>query len=267
MLIQSPREADFEFIESLQTNLMPTRVGAGEWVDPATFRPRDPGTPAKYDVVMVAAWDPLKRHELFFRAAADYKKKHQKDLKFALIGYPMGWNRATIEKLLRQYELESNCEVFEKIPHAEVARIVADSQVSLLLSRREGANRAIYESMFCGTPIIVYRHQCGVNLEHVNARTGLLAAESELADAINHMLTHRDDFDPRGWAIENAGYAKATGKINTALREMAERRGLPWTADIAAKKSAPELRYAEPGKYKEFTAEYESLSQFLLPLN
>lgn len=267
VLIQSPREADFEFIESLQTNLIPTRVGAGEWVDPATFRPRDPGTPAKYDVVMVAAWDPLKRHELFFRAAADYKQKHEKDLKFALIGYPMGWTRATIEKLLRQYELESNCDVFEKIPHAEVARIVADSQVSLLLSQREGANRAIYESMFCGTPIIVYRHQCGVNLDHVNARTGLLAGESELADAINHMLTHRDDFDPRGWAIENAGYGKATGKINTALREMAEGRGLPWTQDIAAKKSAPELRYAEPGKYKEFTAEYESLSQFLLPLN
>ena len=267
VLIQSPRQADFAFIESLQTNLRPTRVGAGEWVDPGTFRPREHGTTAKYDVVMVAAWDPLKRHEVFFRAATDYKKKYGKDLRFALIGYPMGWTRATIEKLLRQYELESDCDVFEKIPHAEVAQIVADSQVSLLLSRREGANRAIYESMFCGTPIIVYRDQCGVNLAHVNARTGLLAAEVELADAINHVLTRHDDFDPRGWAIENAGYAKATGKINLALREMTESRGLPWTKDIAAKKSAPELRYAEPGKYKEFTAEYESLSQFLLPVD
>jgi len=46
---------------------------------------------------------------------------------------------------------------------------------------------------------------------------------------------------------------------------MAARRGLPWTRDIVAKKSAPNLRYAEPGIYKKFDAEYESLREFLLP--
>src|SRR5439155_4454117 len=30
VLVQSPREADFEFIENLDTNLVPVRVGAGE---------------------------------------------------------------------------------------------------------------------------------------------------------------------------------------------------------------------------------------------
>ena len=41
--------------------------------------------------------------------------------------------------------------------------------------------------MFCGTPIIVYRNQCGVNLDHVNQRTGLLADDNELADAIKNV--------------------------------------------------------------------------------
>ena len=267
VLIQSPRRADFEFVESLQTNLVPVAVGAGEWVDPAIFRPREPGQEAKYDVVMIAAWDPLKRHEVFFQKAARRKQNGERMLRFALIGYQMGWTREPIEKLLRQYDLERDCDIYEMIPHAQVARIVADSKVSLLLSHREGANRAIYESMFCGTPIIVYRHQCGVNLDHVNVRTGLLADDDELGAAIGYVLEHHEEFDPRQWALENAGYRNATQKINASLRQMSERRGLAWTKDIVAKKSAPELRYAQPGTYKIFAEEYERLKDYLLPVS
>lgn len=267
VLIQSPRRADFKFVESLQTNLAAVAVGAGEWVDPDVFRPREPGNEAKYDVVMVSAWDPLKRHEVFFQAAAQRKRKGERALRFALIGYQMGWTREPVEKLLRQYDLERDCDIYEMIPHAQVARIIADSNVSLLLSHREGANRAIYESMFCGTPIVVYRHQCGINLDHVNDCTGLLADDDELGAAIDYVLDHREAFDPRQWALENAGYRNATQTINAALRQMSERRGLAWTKDIVAKKSAPELRYAQPGAYKIFAEEYERLKEYLLPVD
>lgn len=266
VLIQSPRLADFEFIESLQTNLVAVRVGAGEWVDPAIFRAREKDKPAAYDVVMVAAWDPLKRHEVFFRAAARVKRERG-SLRFALIGYDMGWTREPIERLLRQYDLDNEAAIYEDIPHAEVARIVADSRVSLLLSQREGASRAIYESMFCGTPIIVYRHQCGVNLDHINPHTGLLADDDELAGAIQNLLDHPEAFDPREWALKNAGYINATDKINESLSEMTTGRGCLWTRDIAAKKNAPNLRYAAAGVYEYFAAEYERLSEFLLPLD
>ena len=266
VLIQSPRQEDFDFVAGLQTNLVPLRVGAGEWGDSGVFHPRPAGKDATYDVVMVAAWDPFKRHEVFFRAAAGLKQERGRALRIALIGYNMGWNREPIERLLRQYDLESDCTLREDIPHEEVARVVADSKMSLLLSQREGANKAIYESMFCGTPVIVYRHQCGVNLDHVNARTGMLAADDELADAINYVLDHAEDFDPRSWALENAGYTNATRKINAALSDLACRRGLSWNRDIVAKKNAPNLRYAEIGRYKEFEEEYKRLGDFLLPL-
>ena len=266
VLIQSPRFADFEFIESLRTNVVAVRVGAGEWVDPAVFQTREKSKPATYDVVMVAAWDPLKRHEVFFRAAAQIKRERA-PLRFALIGYDMGWTREPIERLLRQYDLENDATLYEEISHSEVARIVADSKLSLLLSQREGASRAIYESMFCGTPIIVYRHQCGVNLDHVNSRTGLLADDDELASAIQRVLDNSEAFDARGWALENAGYGNATDKINEALSRIATTRGCPWTRDIAAKKNAPNLRYATADTYEQFAPEYERLSEFLLPLD
>ena len=267
MLVQSPRLADYEFIESLRTNLVPIRVGAGEWGDPSVFRPRESNQNATYEVVMVSAWDPCKRHGVFFRAAAQLKRERGRALRFALVGYNLGWTREPIERLLRRYDLENDCTVFEDVPHEEVARVVADSSVSLLLSQREGANKAIYESLFCGTPIIVYRHQCGINLDHVNARTGMLANDRELADAIVHVLDHAKDFDPRGWALQNAGHANATRKINAALAEIAGRRNFLWTRDMVAKKNAPNLRYAEAGRHREFPAEYQSLSKFLRPVD
>ncbi len=267
VLVQSPRQEDFDFIAGLRTNLFPLRVGAGEWGDATIFRPRATGKEAAYDVVMVAAWDPFKRHEVFFRAAARFRQERGRALRIALVGYDLGWTREPIERLLRQYDIERDCAVYENIPHEEVARVVADSKMSLLLSRREGANKAAYESMFCGTPVIVYRHQCGVNLDHVNARTGLLADNDELADAINYVLDHAEDFNPRSWALENAGYANATRKINAALSDLAGRRGLPWKRDMVAKKNAPNLRYAEIGRHQDFEEEYERLGDFLLPLD
>jgi glycosyltransferase involved in cell wall biosynthesis len=267
VLVQSPRQADYDFIDKLQNNLVPVRVGAGEWGDPTVFRPRETAKQANYDAVMVAAWDPLKRHEVFFRAAAQLKRERGRALRFALVGYNLGWTRKPIESLLRQYDLQDDCTVREDIPHEEVARVLADSKMSLLLSQREGANKAIYESMFCDTPVIVYRHQCGINLDHVNARTGMLAADDELADAMLYVLGHSAAFDPRGWAMENAGYPNATTKINLALSKLARHRGLPWTRDIVAKKNAPNLRYAELGVYKKFEEEYERLCHFLLPVD
>ncbi len=267
VIVESPREADYDFINELKSNLVAVRVGAGEWGDPSVFCPRAEGQEAAYDAVMVAAWDPLKRHEVFFRAAAKLKREHGRALKFALIGYNIGWTSEEIKGLLRQYDLEGDCTLHEDIPHDEVARILADSKMSLLLSQREGANKAIYESMFCDTPVIVYRHQCGVNLDHVNSHTGRLAADDELADAICYVLDHPEAFESRRWALENAGYANANRKLNSELVELSRRRGLPWTRDIVAKKNAPNLKYADLGVYQEFADEYERLSHFLLPVD
>jgi glycosyltransferase involved in cell wall biosynthesis len=216
---------------------------------------------------MVAAWDPLKRHELLFDAIAQLKGQRGRPLRLALIGYPLGWTREPIENLLSRYGLTDDCEIFERIPHAEVSRIVGESRVSLLLSRQEGSNRSVYESMFCGTPVIVYSHHRGINLDHVNEQTGLLADDDELVSAINTIIDQPKRFNPRGWANENIGYQNATRRVNEALKNNAGRRGLPWTRDIVAKRNAPNLRYGQAGQYKDFDAEYDRLCEFLLPLD
>jgi len=253
---------DFEFIRDLQTNLVPARLGAGDWIDPDRFHPKASRDRA-YDLVMVSGWNVLKRHTLLFRTLRKLKQEHGRVLSVALIGYPQHWTRTKIEKLMRRYDVQEQCTVFENIPHDEVARVVGDAKAYVLLSRREGANRGLYESLFCGTPVIVYRHHRGVNLDHVTKDVGRLADDEELAGVILSVVDGWEQFRPREWALANTGWVTSTRLLNRTLEGIARQRDLPWTTDIVGHKNAPNLKYAEAGVYRRFGPEYERLQQYL----
>jgi glycosyltransferase involved in cell wall biosynthesis len=214
---------------------------------------------------MVSAWGPVKRHEELFRTLAKLRA-HGRTLRVALIGYPSTWTREHIEGLLRKHGVEECCTIYEAIPHEEVARIVADSRAYVLLSRREGANRALYEALFCDTPAIVYSGHRGVNIDHITDEVGVLFEDGKLDDAVLRILDGPQTFRPRAWALANTGWENSTRTLNQALRGMAARQGEPWTRDIAPKKMAPNLRYAIPGLHREFAGEYERLGAYLLPV-
>lgn len=264
-VVMAPRGDDFAFFERLATNLAPLRVGSGEWVDPSVFVPKPAGEPFLHDVAMVASWDALKRHATLFDAVARARAAGRR-LSMLLIGVPGGLTRASIEAMAAERGLADALTVRERIPHAEVARLVARSRVSVLLSRQEGSNRAVYESLFVGTPVVVYAAHKGIDLGHVNARTGLLADDEKLDGALLAVIDGRDRFDPAAYAREELGYANATRKVNDGLRRLALARGRAWTRDIVAKRNAPNLRYVEPGAYARFATDYESLAPALLPI-
>ena len=84
VVVQAPWRPDFDFIRGLDCNLRPIRIGAGDWVDPAVFEPRE-GRDRTYDPVMVSAWSPVKRHRELFRALARIKRRGRSALRVALI--------------------------------------------------------------------------------------------------------------------------------------------------------------------------------------
>ena len=262
----APRADDFAFFERLATNLVPIRVGSGEWVDPSVFVPKPPGEPFLYDVVMVASWDALKRHATLFDAVATNRARGHR-LTVGLIGVPSEWTLTEIRALIADRGIGDQITIHEKIPHAEVARIVARSKVSVLLSRQEGSNRAVYESLFVGTPVIVYARHKGIDLGHVNSRTGLLSEDSGLADALVAVIDGRDRFDPAAYARAELGYTNATRKVSDALKNLALANGHPWTRDIVGKRNAPNLRYVEPGAYARFAKDYEGLESALISID
>ncbi|MDJ0975227.1 MAG: glycosyltransferase [Planctomycetota bacterium] len=261
--VMAPRRVDFEWFEALDANLTPVRVGSGEWVPFERFQPL-PDEPKQFDIAMVASWDRLKRHELLFQAMASVRRKSGRALTAALIGYPLGWPRSRVEALARKHGVEAEVTFHEDIPQEEVSRLVALSRVSVLLSREEGSNRSVYESLFVDTPVIVYAEHKGIDLEQVNAETGILAADDELAEALLRVIDAPDAFTAGAWARAHTGWSNAHRRLNEHLRAHATRAGRPWTTDIAAKVNAPSQKYAEPGAYAQFDAAYQRLAPHLL---
>lgn len=263
VVVQAPWYRDFHFVRELRCNVHPVRTGAGDWVDPAVFTPGPPRGSRSFDVVVVSSWSPWKRHVDLFEAAAALRRRGTR-LRMALVGYPLVWDQARIERLADRYGVRDQCTFFDSVPQPEVARIVGDSEAYVLLSRREGANRALYEALFCDTPVVVFAGHRGVDTDMVRGGVGVLYESTEaLGDAIVHLLGHRDAFRPLGWASANSGYANSTAAINALLREKAARRGLPWTLDLVAKKNAPEVRYVNDADRERMEPEYERLQAFL----
>ncbi len=263
-IVLAQRGEDYDYIRDHGYNLRPLRLGAGDWVDPVLFRPREDGE-RPHDLVMVAAWDPFKRHAVLFEALAAIRRRHGRRLRIALVGYPLGWDRARIEALAGRHGVLEDCTLFESVPPEVVASVVGGARAFVLLSRREGANRALYESLFCNTPVLVPSGHRGVNLDHVNAATGLLFEERDLAQAILAVVEGGQRFHPREWALAHTGWERSTHTLNDALRELALRWREPWTRDIAGRRNAPNLRYARAGLYREFETEYTALSRWLRP--
>lgn len=182
----------------------------------------------------------------------------------ALVGYEADWRGEHVEALMEHYGVADQCAVFQGVPQSEVARIVSRSRVFVLLSRREGGNRAIYEAMFCDTPVAVYDRHTGVNLDHVRPPVGERYGAGELYDCVEEMLGAPARYAPRAWAERHTGCWNSTERLNRILRERALAAGHVWSADIAAKTNSPNLRYAESGARIRFEGEYERLAEYLL---
>lgn len=263
VVVQCPFQADFAFIASLhhkETGLVPLGIGAGDWVDHRQFS-TGRSVPKSFDIVMVASWNPLKRHRLLFQALRSLGDTVKS---VALIGYQSdGYTRDDVGEWAEAAGVGYKITWFENIPHAEVAEVIQRSRVSVMLSLREGANKAIYESMFSDVPFVISARNVGVNRDHVNAETGMLADDEELAEAVRRMLLLADNMHPRDWALENTGYSKATQALEDELHALALKSGEPWTEGILPKVNAPNLRYLNQEDADRAEAWYEDLEQYL----
>lgn len=262
VVVQAPWYRDFQFLHELRSNIHPVRFGAGDWVDPDVFASSVPRGSRRFDVVVVSSWSPWKRHRDLFRAAAELKHRGV-ILRIALVGYPLVWDQDRITRLLEEFGVRQQCTIFDSIPQSEVAGVVGDSEAYVLLSRREGANRALYEALFCDTPVVVYAGHRGVDTEMVQNGVGILYEPAGLGDAILSVLSNRAAFRPLAWARDNSGYLNSTAALNAVLRQMVTQRGLPWTRDIVPKKNAPEVRYVRDEDRELMQPEYPLLAEFL----
>jgi glycosyltransferase involved in cell wall biosynthesis len=263
VIVEAQFERDFAYIRGLGGNLHPTTIGAGDWVDPDLFDGR-PDTVKRYDIIMVASWLSLKRHDLLFRALAPIAHRIGR---VALVGYPSGGRTVDdVRDEARRANVLDLLDIHESVAPRAVAQLLRQSRVAVMLTRREGASRAIYEALFSDTPVVVSADNIGVNRAHVNPQTGVFATDAALTDTLWRVLEDTTSFSPRAWALQHTGYRNSTRQLERMVRDLAAARGEAWTAGLFPKMNRPNAVYADDATRAAARPHYAALEDYLRPV-
>ncbi len=258
VFVMTYEDRDRKLLDTINNNITPVDIGPSWWVDHRMFQPEE-GVERDIDIIMVAAWEAYKRHREFFLALAKLRKQGHK-YKVVLCGY--GGELDYIKGQAEKIGVADQITYHTKIPPQEVAKLLNRSKVNVLWSRFEGNNRAIIEGMFCDTPCILRKgHNYGQQYDYINPKTGVFAAEHELASTLKHIIENYDTFSPREYVMENRCCIKATEILNNDIKQVALKRGMPWTEDLRIKVNALDgMTYFDEGDSEYFKDDYAYLT-------
>jgi glycosyltransferase involved in cell wall biosynthesis len=251
-----------EAVRKSQIPVLPIAIGAQDWVDTEVFKPL-PGVQKDFDVIMIATFAPWKRHAVLFRAM---QKLRPRRIRVALVGVTWERTRKEFEQEIRRYGVQDDCTIFQGILPAQVNEALNRSKVKVLLTKIEGANRALSEAMSANVPVVVYKHIMGPRRTDVNPMTGMYADDEELPDVLTKAIESYRQFQPRAWYLQNSGYHNSTSTLNEALRLAAHARNENWTTDIVGKVNRPEAEYVSTADRASLAPAWKELEQFVCDL-
>jgi glycosyltransferase involved in cell wall biosynthesis len=212
---------------------------------------------------MIATFAPWKRHAVLFRAM---QKLRPRRIRVALVGVTWERTRKEFEQEIRRYGVQDDCTIFQGILPAQVNEVLNRSKVEVLLTKIEGANRALSEAMSANVPVVVYKHIMGPRRTDVNPTTGMYADDGELPDVLTRAIESYQQFQPRAWYLQNSGYENSTSTLNEALRLAAHARNEHWTTDIVGKVNRPEAEYVSAADRASLAPAWKELEQFVCDL-
>ncbi len=258
IFVLSAEENDYELLRHLGSNLHPVPLGPCDWVDPRVAEPHL-GQSKRFDIVMNSNWGAHKRHYVLFRALRELP-----DLRALLIGADWaGGTRLDAEELARHYGVYDQLHIVEGLPFDRVMELTCQARMAILLSLKEGSNRALAEAMFCDVPVLLIDEHVGGIRKNVVQETGRIVPEHRLASAISDLLEAEDSFTPRAWAVENISCLRSTAVLNAAIRDYAQEAGLPWTGDLLVRSNSPEPFYYDRSLHDEMDSEHLALKKYL----
>ena len=260
IVVQAPEKVDYMFLSRLDKNLIPVRLGAADWVNSNVFHKID-GVSKEFDVVYVASFNPVKRVDRYIRALVRINRK-RKDFRAALVCAPPGFSRRETMATLDWARNRANIEFFDGMPQSDLNVLLNQSKVNVLLSLKEGANKALSEGMFAGTPAILLEENIGVNRASINEQTGRIMPDAKLEEALVWFSDNYEGYRPEIWANENISPVASTNKLARTLEEIETREGRNWTGGLYPKVNQPELAYLESKNDWLYTKRMELLTVF-----
>ena len=167
----------------------------GNGIDSDRFGPIDPaqarshlGLPSAGKIIVsVGALIPLKGFQFLIPAFAQIAPRFR-DIHLYILGE--GSYRSKLKALIQEFNVESQVNLVGIIPNEQLSFWFSASNISCLVSSREGWANVLQESMACGTPVVATR-VWGAPEIVVSSEFGLLVRQDvqEIAAALELALT------------------------------------------------------------------------------
>ena len=168
--------------------------------DIAVFTPASNGhTPNPNQLVYVGRFQHVKGVDILLRAMREVVNERP-ETHLVVIGgsfYTKGaGEEGQLRELVRELQLEKHISFVGVKSGHEIARILQESALLVLPSRRESFGTVLIEALACGTPVVATR--CGGPEDIINDNVGALVPvedEQALAEAIKTVQRQRDQFN------------------------------------------------------------------------
>lgn len=254
VFVQTWEDRDRALLTRLTANLVPVALAPNAWANPMVFTAPE-AFEKRYDAIVVSIWADFKRHYSIFRAL---RAANDRALRVACVGQPWPRSLASIEEEAVYFGVRSQVEFFESVAQPELARLYAASRIALLLSRKEGPNKAIVEAMLTGTPGFIRRgFNYGTRYAYLNAETGGFYDEAELPELLrNAHAGHFDSLRPAPWVRDHWSAIPATAALEASI--FGDHAGR-----LEVKVNAPELDYLDPAARDRLHSRYAGLRRYL----
>lgn len=260
IIVQATEIKDRIFLNSINTNLIPVDFGASDWVDFRVFHPIE-RTEKIYDSIYVTSYKPGKRHHVYFRAIAEMGDASYRG---AIACGAWGKAKQDVLNLIKYYGIQDNVHIYESLSQKDLNLLLNKSKVNVLFSKKEGSNRSVFEGFFSNVPAIVLENNVGMNKSYINEYTGMLVAESAVAEKLFYFKNNWKSYYPRKWAMENISPLKTTQKLNCVLKDISEVRKYQWTKNIVPKVNSPEVKYFSQSDKNFFPSTYDVLQDYMM---
>ncbi len=221
------------------------------------------------DIVFNGLFDdmPRKRHALLLDMLC---RPELSRLTALFIGRGNPVNVAAFRNMVAVRGLEGRVAVHDNLPRRDVPKYLARCRLGVQLSLHENVCRSIYEFFRQDIPCLLSSSMAGFNFELITSRTGAVARDSRLSEAILDLLAHIDRCAPRRWFLGHSGSTHSSRRLNTYIRKIFLRQGYTWEEDIVPLGSSGPNRYTDASHYQRFLPAFAELyvifQQFPLPI-
>lgn len=239
-LVEATEIKDRVFLNTLYPNNIALSFGASNWIDPNKFKPTD--ATKIYDSIYVANLNPVKRIYRYVDAVKNIVMNYDKSFKACLVCVSWGGQKGFIEKYIDQTGMSNNIVLFGGLEQRVLIEKLNESKVNILLTYKEGSNRALFESLFVNIPVICLSENIGVNKSYINEFTGLLIPDSYLEEALVEMKSNWNKYSPRNWAIQNITPLTTTAMLSQVLQSKYQS---DCNYKLYVKANSPEVVYTE----------------------